>query len=122
MELIQFLCYLAIFSDATICKQFAIKNNGTTTTTTPPLPINASNNSNPLARSRLESIKNSYSELNLLSKTNPSDFIFDFDKAVTGVAIGTGGRTVLASVSIQIIEFVFKKENSLYFSLLIFLV
>jgi len=120
MGLVQCLCYLAIFSDASICKQFAIKNNGTTTT--PPLPINASNNSNPLAPSRLESIKNSYSELNLLSKTNPLDFIFDFDKAVTGVAIGTGGRIVSATVTIQINEFVFKKENSLYFSLLIFLV
>jgi len=122
MELFQCLCYLAIFSDASICKQFAIKNNGTRTTRPPPLPINASNYSNPLAPSRLESIKNSYSELNLLSKTNPSDFIFDFDKAVTGVAIGAGGRIVSATVSIQINEFVFKKENSLYFSLLIFLV
>jgi hypothetical protein len=121
MELIQYLCYLAIFSDASICKQFAIRNNGTTTRP-PPLPINASNYSNPLAPSRLESIKNSYSELNLLSKTNPSDFIFDFNNAVSGVAIGTGGRTVSATVSIQINEFVFKKENSLYFSLLIFLV
>jgi hypothetical protein len=46
-----------------------------------------------IAPQRLESIKNSYSELNLLSKTKPSDFIFDFDKAVTGVSHGTGDQT-----------------------------
>ncbi|CAF1301861.1 unnamed protein product [Adineta steineri] len=84
---------LAIFSDALVCRQLAMKNN-TTTTTVPP-----ANNINPLAPSRLESIKNSYSELNLLSKTNPSDFIFDFDKAVTGVSLGTGGRQVSATAS-----------------------
>ncbi|CAF4445928.1 unnamed protein product, partial [Adineta steineri] len=59
---------LAIFSDALICRQLAMKNNTTTTTITVP----PANNINPLAPSRLESIKNSYSELNLLSKTNPS--------------------------------------------------
>ena len=53
----------------------------------------------PLAPARLESIKNSYSELNLLSKLNASDFIFDFGNAVTGVSIGTGGRQVSATVS-----------------------
>ena len=56
------------------------------------------NNTNQLVPSRLESIKNSYSELNLLSKLNVSDFIFDFGNAVTGVSLGTGGRTVSATV------------------------
>ena len=60
-----------------------------------------SSDTNRLAPQRLESIKNSYSELNLLSKTKPSDFIFDFDKAVTGVSHGTGGRTVAATVSLH---------------------
>jgi hypothetical protein len=71
-------------------------------TTTTAKSWNATNDTNPLAPQRLESIKNSYSELNLLSKTNPSDFIFDFDKAVTGVSHGTGGRTVAATVSLYI--------------------
>jgi hypothetical protein len=53
-----------------------------------------------LAPERLKSIKNSYTELNLLSKRNPSDFIFDFDKAVTDVSHGTGGRSVAATVSL----------------------
>ncbi len=69
----------------------------TNTTTTTQAP----NISNPLAPSRLESIKNSYSELELLSKTNPSDFIFDFGTATTGVSNGTGGRTVAATVRIS---------------------
>jgi hypothetical protein len=94
MELIQCICYLAIFSDAAVCKQLAIKNNGTIT------PEKPWNNSDPLAPNRLESIKNSISEISLLSKTNASDFIFDFDKAVTGVSKGTGGRTVAATVSL----------------------
>ncbi|CAF1424338.1 unnamed protein product [Adineta steineri] len=102
MALIQSLCMLAIFSDALVCRQFAMKNNTTTTTTTAStstLTSTIANSTNPLAPSRLESIKNSYSELNLLSKTNPSDFIFDFDKAVTGVSTGTGGRTVAATAA-----------------------
>ncbi len=72
-----------------------MKNNGTQP------PVNAWNNLNSLARNRLESIKNSYSELNLLSLTNPSEFIFDFDKE------GTDGRTVSATVIIRTIKFVF---------------
>jgi hypothetical protein len=103
MALIQYFCYLAILSDASICKQFLMKNNSTTiatTTTTVVKPGNISNGTNPLSPTRLELIKNSYSELNLLSKTNPSDFIFDFDKAVTGVSTGTGGRSVSATVSL----------------------
>jgi hypothetical protein len=103
MELIQCICYLAIFSDAKICRELAKQNNATTIM--PNQTWNMSNNTNRLAPQRLESIKNSYSELNLLSKTNPSDFIFDFDKAVTGVSTGTGGRTVAATVSLQTISF-----------------
>ncbi len=84
---------------AKICPQLPMNNttNSTTATTNPPL--NISNLTNPLAPSRLESIKNSYSELNLLSKTNPSDFIFDFGNATTGISNGTGGHTVAATVS-----------------------
>ena len=100
MKILQYLCYLAIFSDASICKALAWKSNNSTTIATTIEPWNKSNRTNPLAPARLESIKNSYSELNLLSKTNPSDFIFDFDKAVTGISQGTGGRTVSATVSI----------------------
>jgi hypothetical protein len=102
MEFIQWICYLAIFSGAVICRELPMKNN---TTTIPAQAWNMSNNTNPLAPQRLESLKNSYSELNLLSKTNPSDFIFDFDKAVTGISTGTGGRTVAATVSLQTIRF-----------------
>ena len=116
MELIQCLCYLAIFSDAAVCRDLATRNNSTTTIAP---TWNRSNNSDPLAPQRLESIKNSYSELNLLSKTNPSDFIFDFDKAVTGVSKGTGGRTVAATVSLQTILFSLD-YNCILFSLLIF--
>jgi hypothetical protein len=36
-----------------------------------------------------------------LSKTNPSDFIFDFGNAVTGISTGTGGHSVAATVSIS---------------------
>ncbi|CAF4381171.1 unnamed protein product [Adineta steineri] len=125
MELIQFLCLLIIFYNVSVSQQLLIRANSPTTTTkststtkpttkpttsststTRPFTTtsnNVSNASNPLAPSRLESIKNSYSELNLLSKTNPSDFIFDFDKAVTGVSTGTGGRTVSATVCIKFI-------------------
>ncbi len=97
---------MAIFANTEICRQLATKKSTTTTTTTTTtaassIASNTSNNSNPLAPQRLESIKNSYSELNLLSKTNPSDFIFDFDTAVTGVSKGTGGRSVAATVSLQ---------------------
>ncbi|CAF1108993.1 unnamed protein product [Adineta steineri] len=127
MELIQFLCLLIIFYNVSVSQQLSIRANSPTTTTrststtkpttkststtkpttsststTRPFTTtsnNVSNASNPLAPSRLESIKNSYSELNLLSKTNPSDFIFDFDKAVTGVSTGTGGRTVSATAA-----------------------
>jgi hypothetical protein len=104
MQFILSLCYLAIFANTDICRELAKKKSTTTTTTTTAassIASNASNNSNPLAPQRLESIKNSYSELNLLSKTNPSDFIFDFDTAVTGVSKGTGGRSVAATVSLQ---------------------
>jgi hypothetical protein len=102
MDLIQYFCFLAILSDAVICKPLRTKSTKTTatTTTTTVKPGNISNGTNPLSPTRLELIKNSYSELNLLSKTNPSDFIFDFDKAVTGVSRGTGGRTVSATVSL----------------------
>jgi hypothetical protein len=102
MELIQCLCYLAIFSDATVCRELAKKNN---TTTMANSTWNMSNNTDRLAPHRLESIKNSYSELNLLSKTNLADFIFDFDKAITGISKGTGGRTVAATVSLHILFF-----------------
>jgi hypothetical protein len=97
MASFQLLCYLTIFADTALCKQIAMTNTTTVTmsTTQPP------NISNPLAPSRLESIKNSYSELELLSKTNPSDFIFDFGTATTGVSNGTGGRTVSATVRIS---------------------
>jgi hypothetical protein len=103
MQFISSLCYLAIFANTEICRELAKKKSTTTTTTTVASSIasNTSNISNPLAPQRLESIKNSYSELNLLSKTNPSDFIFDFNTAVTGVSKGTGGRSVAASVSLQ---------------------
>jgi hypothetical protein len=97
MDLIQYFCFLAILSDAVICKPLRTKSTKTTATVK---PGNISNGTNPLSPTRLELIKNSYSELNLLSKTNPSDFIFDFDKAVTGVSRGTGGRTVSATVSL----------------------
>jgi len=105
MQFLLSLCYLAIFSNTEICRALAKKNNLPTTTTTTTtvassIASNTSNSSNPLAPQRLESIKNSYSELNLLSKTNPSDFIFDFDTAVTGVSKGTGGRSVAATVSL----------------------
>jgi hypothetical protein len=95
---------LAIFASSPICQELALKKTSTTTlapTTTTVARSNATNDTNPLAPERLQSIKNSYSELNLLSKTKPSDFIFDFDKAVTGVSHGTGGRTVAATVSFQ---------------------
>jgi hypothetical protein len=89
-----------VVSAAKICPQLSMNNTtNSTTTTTTNSPLNISNLTNPLAPSRLESIKNSYSELNLLSKTNPSDFIFDFGNATTGVSNGTGGHTVAATVS-----------------------
>ncbi len=103
MTFFQVICYLTIFSNVNICQQLAINRTTTETTTTTTIattrPPNISNLTNPLAPSRLESIKNSYSELNLLSKTNPSDFIFDFGTAKTGVSNGTGGHTVAATVS-----------------------
>jgi hypothetical protein len=109
MAFIRSLCFLAIFSTTAICQELALQRSLTTriktrkpTTVT---PSNGTNGTNPLAPQRLESIKNSYSELNLLSKTKPSDFIFDFDKAVTGVSHGTGGRTVGATVSLQATRF-----------------
>ncbi|CAF1061308.1 unnamed protein product [Adineta ricciae] len=102
MDLTQFLCYLTIFANADVCQKLA-GNSTTSTTTMSPAgstsTTKAANLSNPLAPSRLESIKNSFSELNLLSKTNPSDFIFDFNNATTGVSRGTGGRTVSATAS-----------------------
>jgi hypothetical protein len=109
MAFIGSLCFLAIFSNTPACRELTLKTSSTTTTTTIPTTTvrtrNATNDTNPLAPQRLESIKNSYSELNLLSKTKPSDFIFDFDKAVTGVSHGTGGRTVAATVSLQATRF-----------------
>jgi hypothetical protein len=92
-----------MFADAKICRDLAEQNNGTTTMQNQ--TWNISNNTNRLAPQRLESLKNSYSELNLLSKTDSSDFIFDFDKAVTGISTGTGGRTVAATVSLPKISF-----------------
>ena len=99
MVLFQLICHLAFLSNATVCRQLAMKNTTMATTTTTSRPLNISNLNNPLAPSRLESIKNSFSELNLLSKTKPSDFIFDFGNATTGVSNGTGGHTVAATVS-----------------------
>ena len=102
MVFLQSFCFLAIFASTPICKDLAMRRTPTTTlppTTTTIARSNATNDTNPLAHERLESIKNSYSELNLLSKTKPSDFIFDFDKAVTGVSRSNGGRTVAATVS-----------------------
>ena len=98
MVFIHSLCYLAIFINTPICRELATKWSSTTTPST--RPLNTTREINRLAPQRLESIKNSYSELNLLSKTKPSDFIFDFDKAVTGISRGTGGRTVAATVSL----------------------
>jgi hypothetical protein len=72
----------------------------TTTATSTSTTTTTSTQANPLAPARLESIKDSYSELNLLSKTNPSDFIFDFGNATTGISTGTGGHSVAATVSI----------------------
>jgi len=109
MVFIESLCFLAIFSNSPVCRELLNKRSFTTTVTTTAAttarPWNATNDTNPLAPQRLESIKNSYSELNLLSKTNPSDFIFDFDKAVTGVSHGTGGRSVAATVSLYRVFF-----------------
>ena len=107
MKLVQVLCYLTIFSNAAVCRQVTTKipTTTTTTTTTVPTTSRSANLSNPLAPSRLESIKNSYSELNLLSKTNPSDFIFDFGNASAGISTGTGGRTVSATISINILSY-----------------
>jgi len=109
MVFIESLCFLAIFSNSPVCRELLNKKSFTTTVTTTAAttarPWNATNDTNPLAPQRLESIKNSYSELNLLSKTNPSDFIFDFDKAVTGVSHGTGGRSVAATVSLYTLFF-----------------
>ncbi|CAF4378022.1 unnamed protein product, partial [Adineta steineri] len=111
MKLTQLLCFLVILVDVcdsrrrvttTSTTTTTLPPTTTTTTTTPPPPsptttvttTQALNTSDPLALSRLESIKNSVNELSLLSKTVPSDFIFDFDKAVTGVSLSNGGRTV----------------------------
>ncbi|CAF4322887.1 unnamed protein product, partial [Adineta steineri] len=94
MKLTQLLCFLVILVDVCDSRR-RVKTTSTTTTTLSPttttttaLPsttkttTQALNTSDPLALSRLESIKNSVNELSLLSKTVPSDFIFDFDKAV----------------------------------------
>ncbi|CAF3557958.1 unnamed protein product [Adineta steineri] len=117
MKLTQLLCFLVILVDVcdsrrrvttTSTTTTTLPPTTTTTTTTPPPPspttttvttTQALNTSDPLALSRLESIKNSVNELSLLSKTVPSDFIFDFDKAVTGVSLSNGGRTVAATVA-----------------------
>ncbi len=88
---------MAIFSNTLVCRELTLRRSFTTTTAK---SSNATNDTNPLAPERLKSIKNSYTELNLLSKRNPSDFIFDFDKAVTDVSHGTGGRSVAATVSL----------------------
>jgi hypothetical protein len=106
MQFLPALCQLALFSKLAICTELI---NGLTTiiTTTPSTatatsaPTTTSTLGNPLAPARLESIKDSYSELNLLSKTNPSDFIFDFGNATTGISTGTGGHSVAATVSIS---------------------
>ena len=89
MDLIQYLCYLAIFSDAAVCKQFPMNS-----TILPPL----NNSTDRLSRTRLESIRNSINRQNQLAKMKPEDFIFDFDQAITGVSRGTGGKTVSATV------------------------
>jgi hypothetical protein len=94
MQLFQLLCQLVLFSTLAICVPVTTEINATITTTN-------STEANPLAPSRLELIKDSYSELNLLSKTNPSDFIFDFGNAKTGISTGTGGHSVAATVSIS---------------------
>jgi hypothetical protein len=94
MQLFQLLCQLVLFSTLAICLPVTTEVNTTITTAN-------STEANPLAPSRLEFIKDSYSELNLLSKTNPSDFIFDFGNAVTGISTGTGGHSVAATVSIS---------------------
>ncbi|CAF1308435.1 unnamed protein product [Adineta steineri] len=128
MKLTQLLCFLVILVDVcdsrrrvtttstttttlppTTTTTTTLPSTTKTTTTPPPSPsptttttvttIQALNTSDPLALSRLESIKNSVNELSLLSKTVPSDFIFDFDKAVTGVSLSNGGRTVAATVA-----------------------
>lgn len=77
------------------------------------MPIsNSSNATNPLAPSRLQSIKNSHTEIDLLSKMTPSDFIFDFGNPPSGVSLGSGGRTVSANVS------TFSKDNNSHMKLL----
>lgn len=88
MDLIQYLCYLAIFSDAAVCKQFP--SNSTVA------PLNSSTDR--LSLARLESIRNSINRRSQLAKMTAADFIFDFDQAVTGVSRGTGGKTVAATV------------------------
>lgn len=95
MVLLATLCYLAIFANSPACRELASRKTTTTATMSPPNPTNVSD---PLAPQRLRAIKNSYTELDLLSKTQPSDFIFDFDKAVTGISTGTGGKSVAATV------------------------
>ncbi|UJR08178.1 hypothetical protein I4U23_012451 [Adineta vaga] len=86
MKLLQCVFYLTIIFTATFCGEVPLDNNDYF-------------NSNPIAPSRLEALKNSYSKLNFLSKTNPSDFIFDFSRAISGVSHGTGGRTISATSS-----------------------
>ncbi len=97
--LILSLLYVVAVSVAKVCPQVSTEQTTTSTTATTNRPINISNLTNSLDPSRLQSIKNSYSELDLLSKLNPSDFIFDFGNATTGVSNGTGGHTVAATVS-----------------------
>ena len=101
MVFVQSLCFLAIFANTQVCRELALKSTSRTTAS-PLASRNTTRQTNLLAPERLESIKNSYSELNLLSKTKPSDFIFDFNQATTGVSRGTGGRTVAATVSLRL--------------------
>jgi hypothetical protein len=102
MQLFQVLCQLALLFNVVICGELINKiTTRITTTTKTTTSTTTSTQANPLAPSRLELIKDSYSELNLLSKTNPSDFIFDFGNAKTGISTGTGGHSVAATVSIS---------------------
>jgi hypothetical protein len=124
MQLFQVLCQLTLLFNVAICVPVTTKITTKITTTTKPTTkptttkptttkpttktttatsttTTTSTQANPLAPARLESIKDSYSELNLLSKTNPSDFIFDFGNATTGISNGTGGHSVAATVSIS---------------------
>ncbi|UJR38253.1 hypothetical protein I4U23_030926 [Adineta vaga] len=98
MALVEFLCYLTVFADAAVCQRL-LNSTAANATTTMMSTTTTANLSNPLAPSRLESIKNSNTELRLLSKMNPSDFVFDFNNATTGVSRGTGGRTVSANAN-----------------------